>query len=115
MLVEDPDKYEPVTPCMYVYKNKMQSDGSLDKLKLRIMVRVYLQNNELVGDNWSQTASTRNLKYLLVDATKQKERDIRFHWSIIASKSEEHNISDSSWRLFVTNYLQLIHYFADIL
>ena len=30
---------EPVTPCMDVYKAKIQSDGSLDKLKLRIVVR----------------------------------------------------------------------------
>ena len=43
-LVEDPEKGEPVTPCMSVYKAKIQSDGSLEKLKLRIMVRGYLQN-----------------------------------------------------------------------
>ena len=44
-LVEDPDKDKPMTPCMYVYKAKIQSDGSLDKLKLRIVVRIDLQNN----------------------------------------------------------------------
>ena len=38
-LVENPDKYEPVTPCMDVYKAKIKSDGSLDKLKLGIVVR----------------------------------------------------------------------------
>ena len=43
-LVEDPEKYEPVTPCIDVYKANIQSDGSLDKLKLRIMVRGDLQN-----------------------------------------------------------------------
>ena len=31
-------------PCMDVYKAEIQSDESLDKLKLRIMVRVDLQN-----------------------------------------------------------------------
>ena len=31
-LVEYPKKGEPVTPCMDVYKAKIQSDGSLDKL-----------------------------------------------------------------------------------
>ena len=31
-LVEDPEKDEPVNPCMDVYKAKIQSDGSLDKL-----------------------------------------------------------------------------------
>ena len=47
-LVEDPDKDEPVTPCMDVYKNKIQYDGSLDKLNLRIVVRGDLQNKGLV-------------------------------------------------------------------
>ena len=42
-LVQDPEKDEPVTPCMDVYKAKIQSDGSLDKLKLRIVVRGDLQ------------------------------------------------------------------------
>ena len=38
-MIEDPKDGEPVTPCMDVYKAKIQSDGSLDKLKLRIVVR----------------------------------------------------------------------------
>ena len=63
-LVQYPEKGEPVTPCMDAYTSKIQSDGSLDKLKLRIVVRGDLQNKELVGDTWSQTAPTRNLKYL---------------------------------------------------
>ena len=45
-LVQEPEKGEPFTPCMDVYKAKNKSDGSLDKLKLRIVVRVYLQNKE---------------------------------------------------------------------
>ena len=32
-IIEDPKDGEPVTPCMDVYKAKIQSDGSLDKLK----------------------------------------------------------------------------------
>ena len=72
--LSSPHEGEPVTPCMDVYKAKIQSDGSLDKLKLRIVVRGYLQNKELVGDNWSTTASMRNLKYFLADATKHKAR-----------------------------------------
>ena len=59
---------------MDVYKDKIQSDGSLDKLKLRIVVRGYLQNKELVGDTWSPTASMRTLKFFLADATKRKAR-----------------------------------------
>ena len=42
-LIEDQNEGEPVTPCMDVYKAKIQSDVSLDKLKLRIVVRGDLQ------------------------------------------------------------------------
>ena len=73
-LIEDPNKGEPVTPCMGVYKAKIQSDGSLDKLKLRIVLIGDLHNKELVGDTWSPTSSMRTLKYVLADATKHKAR-----------------------------------------
>ena len=73
-LVEDQNEGEPVTPCMDVYKAKIQYDGSLDKLKLRIVVRGDLQNKEMVGDTWSPTASMRTLKYLLTDETKHRAR-----------------------------------------
>ena len=53
--IEYPKDGEPVTPCMDVYKAKIQSDGSLDKLKLRIVVRGDLQNKEMIGDTWSPT------------------------------------------------------------
>ena len=59
-------------------RQKIQSDGSLDKLKLRIMVRGDLQNKELVKDNWSPTASMRTLKYFWADATKHKARVHQF-------------------------------------
>ena len=48
LLIEDQNEGETVTPCMYVYKEKIQSDGSLDKLKLRIVVRGDLQNKGMV-------------------------------------------------------------------
>ena len=50
-MIKDPKDGEPVTPCMDVYKAKIQSDGSLEKLKLRILVRGDLQNKEIIGDN----------------------------------------------------------------
>ena len=43
-LIEDQNEGEPVTPCMDVYTAKIKSDGSLDKLKLRIVVRGDQQN-----------------------------------------------------------------------
>ena len=73
-LVQDSEKGEPVTPCMDVYKAKIQSDRSLHNLKLRIVVIGDLQNKESVGDTWSPTASMSNLKYFLADAVKHKAR-----------------------------------------
>ena len=61
-LVDEAEKGEPVTPCMDVYKSKNHSGGSIDKLKLRIVVRGDLQNKDLIGDTWSPTASMRTLK-----------------------------------------------------
>ena len=61
-LVQDQEKGETVTPCMDVYKETIWSDGSLDKLKLKIVVRGDLKNKELVGDTWSPTASMISLK-----------------------------------------------------
>ena len=44
-LVYYPEKGYPVIQCMNVYKEKIQFDGSLDKLKFSIEVRRYLQNS----------------------------------------------------------------------
>ena len=63
-----------MTPCIDVYKAKIQSDGSLDKLKSIIVVTEDLNNKGLAGDTWSPTASMRTLKYFLVDSVKHKTR-----------------------------------------
>ena len=42
--MDDPEKVDPGTPCMDVYNGKMQLDGSLDKLKLIIVVIVDFHN-----------------------------------------------------------------------
>ena len=60
--VEDIEKGKPMSPCMDVYKANIKSYGSLDKLKLTIVVRGDLQNKEIVGDTWLPTASTSTLK-----------------------------------------------------
>ena len=59
---------------MDFYKSMIQSDGSLDNLKLRILVRGDLKNKEMVGDTWSPTAFIMTLNYLLADAAKHKAR-----------------------------------------
>ena len=57
-----------------VYKANIQYDGSLDKLKLRIVIRGDFHNKEMVGDTWSPTASMRDLDHFLADAAKHKAR-----------------------------------------
>ena len=73
-LFDDPEKGELVTPCMDVYKAKIQSDGSLGKLKFIIVVRGDLQNKDLIGDTWSPKSSMSNLTCLLTDSVKHKAR-----------------------------------------
>ena len=74
LLVDKTEKGDLVTPCMNVYKTNIQSDGSLDKLKWRIIVRGNMNNNNLFGDTWSPAASMRNLKYFFSDSVKHKAR-----------------------------------------
>ena len=62
--MDDPGKGHPVTPFMDVYKANIKSDGSLDMLKLIIVVRGGLQNMEAIGDTWFPTSSMRTLKYI---------------------------------------------------
>ena len=59
---------------MDVYKEKIQSDGSIEKFKLVILVRGDLQNKELVVYTWSQTSSMIPLIHFLADAAKNKAR-----------------------------------------
>ena len=49
-----------------MFIKKIKSDGSLEKLKLRIVFRGYLQNKSFIGD------IMRTLKYLLEDAVNKK-------------------------------------------
>ena len=43
-LMYDPYKGDPVTSGMDIYKERIQSDGNPDKLKLRILFKRDLQN-----------------------------------------------------------------------
>ena len=92
---------------MDVYKAKIQSDGSLDKLKLRIVVRGDLQNKEMVGDTWSPTASMRTLKYFLADAAKHKTRvhQLDFIGAFLQAKVKN--------RVFVKLYIRYKDYFTE--
>ena len=107
LLIENKNEGEPVTPCMDRYKAKIQSDGSLDKLKLRIVVRGDLQNKEMVGDNWSPTASMRTLKYFLTDEAKHKAifNQLDFIGSFLQSKVKN--------RVFVNIDIRCTDYFPE--
>ena len=61
-------------PFMDFYKSQTQPDGSINKLKFRIVVRGGFRNKEMVGDTWSPTASMRTLNYFLADAAKHRAR-----------------------------------------
>ena len=84
---------------MNVYKAKIKSDGSIDKLKLGIVVRGNLQNKVMVGDTWSSTASMRTLKYFLADSAKHKARVHKLDFIGAFFQVKLKNIAFSSWTL----------------
>ena len=106
-LIEDQNEGEPVTPCMDVYKAKIQYDGSLDKLKLRIVVRGDLHNKEMVGEICSPTAYMMNLKYFLADEAKHKARvhQLYFIGAFLIAKVKN--------RVLVKLYIRYTYYFPE--
>ena len=108
-MIEDPKDGEPVTPCMDAYKAKIKSDGSLYKLKLRILVRGYLQNKEMVGETWSPTTSMISLEYFLADAAKHKARvhQLYFIGAFLQAKVKN--------RVFVKLDMRYADYFPEYL
>ena len=106
-LIEDQNEGEPVTPRMDVYKAKIQSDGSIDKLKLRIVGRGDMHNTEMVEDTWSPTAFMRTLKYVLADAAKHKARvhELDFIGAFLQAKVKN--------RVFVKLDIRYTYYFPE--
>ena len=92
---------------MDVYKENIQSDGSLDTLSLGILVNGDLQNRGLIGDTWSPKASIRTLKQFLVDAVKNKSRvhQLNFIGDFLQTKVTN--------RLFVKLGNIYAHYFTE--
>ena len=88
-------------------RQRVQSDGSLDRVKLRIVVIEDLQNKEPVGDAWSPAASMRILKYFLLDADKNKARvhQLDFIGAFLQAKVKN--------RVFVTLYSRYVDYFPE--
>ena len=77
-----------------MYKSKIQSDGILDKLRLRIVVRWELQNTEIIGDTWYKTASKMTLKYFLENSKEAliKSTPIGFHWITYSGRCKTQNV-----------------------
>ena len=71
------------------------------------MVRGDFQNKELVGDNWSPTASMRTLKYFLAGAANRKARvqQLDFIGAILQDKVK-------NW-VFVKLYSRYADYFPE--
>ena len=102
-IIDDPEKGDLVTPCMDIYKAKIQPDGSINKLKSSIIVREEFQNKEMIGDIWSPTAPMMNLKYFLSDSAKNKARvhQLYFIGSFLQANVKHifFEIGDSIWRI----------------
>jgi hypothetical protein len=64
---------DAVISTLETNKVKIKSDGSLDKLKCRIVVRGHLQDTTM-EDSWSPTAPFRSLKISLPDAARNRCR-----------------------------------------
>jgi hypothetical protein len=59
---------------MEIFKVKFNGDGSLHKLKTRLVVRGDLQDKRIMEGKWSPTASFRSLKMFLAHASRLKVR-----------------------------------------
>ena len=60
-LMDNPDKGDPVILYMDFYKKNIQSNVSIYKLKLIILVRGNLHNKEIIEDTWAPIESMRTL------------------------------------------------------
>ncbi len=61
-------------PVLDLNRVKINSDGTLDKLKARIFVQGDLQSADLLEDKWSPTASFCALKMFLAHAARLRAR-----------------------------------------
>ncbi len=61
-------------PIMEIFKVKILSDGSLDKLKCRLVMRGDLMIKLNMEDKWPPTASFHALKMFLAHAARLKVR-----------------------------------------
>ena len=60
-ILENPGPDDQVIPTQVVFKAKIAANGSLDKLKCRMVVRGDMMKNKDYGDTWTPTALLRLL------------------------------------------------------
>jgi hypothetical protein len=65
---------EKVLPVKAIQRTKIKSDGTVDKLKVRIAIRGDLDPEKDNENNWAPTASFRLLSVFLGDAAKNRKR-----------------------------------------
>ena len=95
---------------MDVYKAKIQSDGSLKNLILRIVVRGDMQNKDLIGYTWSPTYSMSNLKYFLGDSFKHKARVYQLGFIGLFLQGKVENMVLRSWKVDMQTILQNVQF-----
>ena len=71
ILDDMPTPGEQVIPLKTVFKTKINADGSVNKLKARIVARGDLQKLKPGENTWSPTASMRLLKAFIASATQE--------------------------------------------
>ena len=99
-LMEEPTKEDPLTPCMDYHKEKIQSNGSLYRLKLIIVVKSDLKNKYVIGDtSWSPTSSMKTLNFLLTGTSQHKVRVYQLY-SILGyiHQTQNHNQFGLKWQ-----------------
>ena len=72
--IEPANEGDKIIPTMETNRVKIASDGTLEKLKVRVVVRGDLQSDMDTEDKWSPTASFRALKMFLANCAKHKVR-----------------------------------------
>ena len=98
-------------PTKPVQKAKSKSDGSLEKLKCRIVVRGDLQKSNEWEDTWSACAAIRTVKMFLAIASSMKRRESN---KAISSDGAHNLQARTHSRIFVRLDPRCKEYFPDL-
>ena len=106
---EKPDE-EPVIPVTAKFRNKLKSDGSVDKLKSRICLRGDKQAELTDYDTWCPIGSFRELRKFLAFATSIKQRiyQLDFVGAFLQSPTQHvtYTILPMEWADLVPEYAE---------